>query len=246
MSSIIRLISFTTFLVLNGMVMAYGSVLHSVGIARGVDSTVSYIEHHQYLESGQHLIRYYDNGLRLLVTKELSYPDLPQHPTLKQTDVLRQTEITIETEKMTAVMTQLSLKDWGVFEFELSEEVIIDAGFDAYIRANWGSFEHQPVQQFRFAVAGHFRLIQMEVSSIDSGVEGATFTVTPKNWLIRLILPTISLSYDTTRQLARYQGFSNLKQTGEKRNVVINFKHYEMQTPLSMPLFEWLPQVSGR
>ncbi|MEO2181016.1 MAG: hypothetical protein ABGY43_01770 [bacterium] len=38
MSSVIRLISFTTFLVLKVIVTAYGSVLHSVGIARGVDA----------------------------------------------------------------------------------------------------------------------------------------------------------------------------------------------------------------
>jgi hypothetical protein len=36
MNSIIRLISFTTFLVLKVIVTTYGSVLHSVGIARGV------------------------------------------------------------------------------------------------------------------------------------------------------------------------------------------------------------------
>jgi hypothetical protein len=38
MSSIIRLISFTSFLVLKVIVTAYGSVLHFVGIARGVDA----------------------------------------------------------------------------------------------------------------------------------------------------------------------------------------------------------------
>ena len=37
MSSIISLISSTTFLVLKSIFTAYGSVLHSVGIARGVE-----------------------------------------------------------------------------------------------------------------------------------------------------------------------------------------------------------------
>ena len=37
MSSIISLISSTTFLVLKGIVTAYGPVRHSVGIARGVE-----------------------------------------------------------------------------------------------------------------------------------------------------------------------------------------------------------------
>jgi hypothetical protein len=237
--------SFTGFLTLNVIVMAYGSVLHSVGIARGVDSSVSYIEHHQYFDSGQHLIRYYDNDLGLLLTKELSYPGLPQHPTLKQTDLLRQTEITIETEKTTAFMTKPPLKGGYGFQFELTEDVTIDAGFDAFIRANWGSFEQQLVQQFRFAIAGQLRLIQMEINRVDSFAEGARFTVTPRNWLIRLILPTISLNYDSTRQLTRYQGFSNLKQSGESRSVVTSFKHYEMETPLVMPLVEWLPEISG-
>jgi hypothetical protein len=244
MRNITRLTSFSAFLAFNFIGMAYGSVLHSVGIARGVDSSVSYIEHHQYFESGDHLIRYYDSDLRLLLTKELSYPDLPQHPNLKQVDVLKQTEITIETERNTVFMTEQSLENRGVFKFELTDDVIIDAGFDAYIRANWSSFDRRSTQQFRFAIAGQSRLIQMKISRVDSDSEGASYTVTPRNWLIRLILPTTSLSYDATRQLTRYLGFSNLKQPGESRSVEIRFEHYQLETPLALPLDEWLPVVS--
>jgi len=249
MSNLTKLTSFTVVLTLSLIGSAYGAVQHSLGVARGADSSVSYIEHHQYFESGEHLIRYYDNDRRLLLTKELSYPDLPQHPNLKQTDLLGQTEITIETEQTTAFMTNKSLgkiPDQGeIFEFELTEDIIIDAGFDAYIRANWGSFELQPDQRFRFAIAGQPRLIQMEVSRVESDAEGASFTVTPSNWVIRLLLPSISLRYDASRQLTRYQGFSNLKRSGESRNVEISFEHYQLDTSLSMPLVEWLPAVSG-
>ncbi|MDA0272248.1 MAG: hypothetical protein O3C68_03230 [Proteobacteria bacterium] len=245
MSNLIRLISSTVLLALILIGPVFGAVQHTVGFARVADSSVSYIEHHQYFESGEHLIRYYDNDRRLLLTKELSYPDLPQHPNLKQTDLLRQTEITIQAEQKTAFMTKKSLGEGAVFQIELTKDIIIDAGFDAYIRANWGSFEKQPDQQFRFAIAGQSRLIQMEISRVDVDAEGASFTVTPRNWMIRMILPATSLRYDSARQLIRYEGFSNLKQAGESRNVEISFEHYQLDTPLSMPLPEWLPAVSG-
>ena len=245
MNSIIRLTGFTLILVLQIIGTAYGAVLHSVGIACGDDASVSYIEHHQYFDSGEHVIRYYDSNLRLLLTKELNYPDLPQHPTLKQTDMLRQTEVTIATDRTTAVMTKSSAEKGDVFQFELTEDVIIDAGFDAYIRENWQSFESQPLQQFRFAIAGQSRLIKMEIMKVDSDAGGALFTITPRNWMIRMILPTTRLSYNATRQLSRYEGFSNLKQSDESRNVEIRFEHYQMETPLSMPLVEWLPMVAG-
>ena len=245
MTRLTSLFSFTVVLVLNIIGTAYGSVQHSVGIARGGDSSVSYIEHHQYFESGEHVIRFYDSDLRLLLTKELSYPDLPQHPTLMQTDTLRQTEVTIAIDQTTAVMTKLSTKETDVFQFELTEDVIIDAGFDAYIRENWRSFQTQPVQHFQFAIAGQSRLIQMQIMKVDSDAEGASFTITPRNWLVRMVLPTTSLSYNATRQLTRYEGFSNLKRSGESRNVEISFEHYQMETPLTMPLVEWLPEVAG-
>jgi hypothetical protein len=47
MRNIIRLTSFTAFLTLSIVGTAYASVLHSVGLVRGVDSSVSYIEHYQ-------------------------------------------------------------------------------------------------------------------------------------------------------------------------------------------------------
>jgi hypothetical protein len=37
-------------------------------------------------------------------------------------------------------MKKPSLKGGDVFQLELTEDVIIDAGFDAFIRANWGFF----------------------------------------------------------------------------------------------------------
>jgi hypothetical protein len=236
---------FAALLLLSAAPLASGSVHHSIGVARDVDATVSYIEHHQYLESGHHLIRYYDNDLNLLLTKELSYPDLPQHPTLKQTDLVSQTEIKIEVDKTTALMSRPTSKGGDHFRFDLTADVMIDAGFDAYIRANWTSFKDQPSRLFRFAIAGQRRLIQMELSLLDDVAGGAVFSVKPRNWLLRKLIPKIILSYDAKRQLIRYQGFSNLKQPGEKRNVVISFDHYDSDTPLLMPLTEWLPEISG-
>jgi len=242
---IIGFLALAAILLLSVAPIVSGSVHHSIGIARDVNATVSYIEHHQYLESGHHLIRYYDNDLNLVLTKELSYPELPQHPTLQQTDLVNQTEIKIEINNTTALMTRPTSKEEGHFRFELTADVMIDAGFDAYIRANWSSFDAQPSQSFRLAIAGQRRLIQMELSLLEDGADGAVFSVKPRNWLLRTLIPNILLSYDAKRQLIRYQGFSNLKQPGRKRNVVISFDHYDSARPLSMPLTEWLPEISG-
>jgi hypothetical protein len=226
--------------------IAYGSVRHSVGVAFKDNESVSDIEHHQYFESGHHHIRYYDSELRVLLAKELNYPELPQHPVIKQRDFLRETEITGQVDGQTA-MTEIAYlrgQKSESFQFELTESVFIDAGFDAYIRENWRSFERKPVQEFSFAVIGKRKFIKMQIVRSDSNANGASFLLRPKSWLLRALAPEISLRYDERWQLKRYKGFSNLKQLGEGRNVVINFEHYRSDLPLSLPLPEWVPEVS--
>ena len=226
--------------------IVYGSVRHSVGLAVSDDDCLTYIEHHQYFESGYHHIRYYDKEFRVLLAKELRYPELPQHPAIKQTDFLQEIETTIQVDGQTG-MTEIAYlrnKKSKNFQFELTENVVIDAGFDAYIRENWQSFERQPSQEFSLAVIGKRNLVKMKIVRSDSSVDGASFSVRPKSWLLRTLVPEISLRYDGSRQLIRYKGLSNLKRFGEGRNVVIYFEHYHSELPLSFPLPEWLPEVS--
>ena len=217
---------------------------HTIGVARdATDNSVRYIEHHQYGENGEHEVRYFDPGQNVLLEKQMAYEGLPQHPSIEQTDFVSDTNISIRYETDQATMVTSQGESSENFTFDLSPDIVVDAGFDAYVRENWDNFTTGKARDVTFAIAGQKRLLAMKIKRTSIDDSGASFKVEPANWLVRLLLPEIQLSYDAERRLTRYEGFSNLKPTsGQSRTVVIEFSHYQLDNDLEEPLPQWLPK----
>jgi len=224
---------------------AAATVKHSIGIARNADNSVRYIEHHQYLQDGRHEVRYYDADNQLMLLKEIRYPDLPQHPTISQADFIRAIDTIVEQDREQATIIRNVEGTSDTFSFELADDIIIDAGFDAYIRANFEDLQRQKSTTFKFAVPGQSRLLGMKLRYLGSEEDLSHFSIEPTNWVVRLLVPGIDLYYDDNGQLVRYQGFSNLKPpAGESREVQIDFQHYESDQFLDSPRADWLPDAT--
>lgn len=222
---------------------AAATVSHTIGVARDAsDNSVRYIEHHQYSEDGQHEIRYFDPGQNILLEKLMAYEGLPQHPRIEQKDYISDTNIVIryDTDRATMVTSKGPVTE--DFTFEVTPDIVVDAGFDAYIRENWENFKNGKTHNVTFAIAGQSRLLPMKIERTAFSESGASFKVQPANWLVRMLLPEIQLSYNEERQLTRYEGFSNLKpSSGQSRTVIIEFSHYQLEDDLEQPLLQWLP-----
>ena len=191
--------------------VAAAAVTHTVGIARDSDDIVQYIEHHRYLESGAHEVRYYDPSFRLLLEKQLAYPAAGHQPELDQQDPVNEISVTIRRQGNSALMRRLTADDTEEYRFELSDDVIIDAGFDAYIQQEWSGFETDPEREIRLAVAGQSRLLKMKLTYLGDQ-DG-------------------QLVYDADRRLQVYDGLSNLPlNTGP---VSIEFRHMK-EDPLPL------------
>ncbi len=219
------------------------AVRHTIGIARDAqDNSVRYIEHHQYDDNGQHEVRYFDPSQNILLEKLMAYDGLPQHPSIVQRDYLRDTQVEVRYGKEVATMVTSQGDKSEQFTFDISPEIVVDAGFDAYIRDNWARFDQQSRQEVTFAIAGQSRLLPMKIERTDVREYGASFRVIPANWLVRMLFPEIRLNYDENRHLVRYEGFTNLKtETNQSRDVVIEFSHYFLGGDLAQPLPQWLP-----
>ena len=222
------------------------NVMHSIGVARDATSeSIRYIEHHQYLASGDHRVTYFDPQGEVLVTKQLSYPSLPQHPDILQEDVRRNVALAAKVDGNVVRMSQAQNGQTKNYEIGLDEKVIVDAGFDRYLRENWDLFEPGVSQTYKFAVAGQARLLNVAITKLaQTNATGATtFTIRPTNLLVRIVLPEIRLVYDQARRLSAYSGFTNLKlPQGGSKSVVINFEHYHSSDVLPRPRAEWWPQ----
>ena len=214
------------------------AVQHTVGVARDADDqTIRYFEHHQYLDDGQHLIRYYTQDLELIAFKNLKYGAVPQHPEIAQANLLDNTQVTIKPEADSLTMVRTTGDNVDEIQLPLDLKTVIDAGFDAYVRDAWDEITRAAPTQVRFAIAGQRRTLAMQIIR----EEDYRFTIRPNNWLIRSILPKIHLEYDDQRRLSRYQGFSNFSpSSGESMTVNIEFTHFELDQELDRPPMEWI------
>lgn len=217
-------------------------IRHTIGLARDAeDQSLRYIEHHQYLDEETHLVRYFDADLDLILTKEISYPGLPQHPVIIQRDFVNETDIVFEHFEGMATMIRENRNDRQEFSFELADNIIIDAGFDAFIRENWEALSNDRPRRYKMAIVGQSRLLSVNVSLESRTLETSTFSIRPVNWLVRLLLPEVRLTYDSDRRLLTYRGLSNLKPgPSESRAVTIDFDHYALDSSLEMPLSQWI------
>jgi hypothetical protein len=238
-----------------GRLSAEGSVSHAVGIARDASSLrVSYIEHHQGLPSGAQRIDYYRADLTPIAYKLLAYPGKPQHPSIEQENFALGTKSRVSPSTDDIKMWRSEAGEVTSTSLPASDGLIVDAGFDAFIKANWGSLLDKPARRVEFVAAGSARTLKMRLNVEESDESGLVkFSITPSSWLVRMFLPSLSFFYDQRRSLQRYEGYSNfVPPDSDSQQVVVEFTYYETASPLRRPRAAWLlaplavPALSGK
>lgn len=222
---------------------ALAAVTHSIGIARDTENqTLRYVEHHQYLPSGDHLITYFDHAGKIIATKVLTYPGLPQHPEIVQTDYSRDTLVETNNTDQTVKMIRRVGGQVETFDVPLDDTTIVDAGFDNFLRNNWQTFDAGVPQVYKLAVAGQDRLLKVEIMKKSGAGINTAFTIKPRNFFIRLLVPEMRLLYDPKHRLLAYEGLTNLNLAeGQDRKVSIEFNHYKSAEVLARPRSQWIP-----
>lgn len=223
---------------------ALASVDHILGIARDVsDDSVRYIEHHQHLADGSRRVDYYSPSMDLLAFKRLTYPGLPQHPQISQKDLQEDVQVEVTQAEGMLTMRRTTSDSTDTSSFPLSDSMVVDAGFDQYIRTHWEQLLGADEVQIDFAVAGMGRLLPVNVK-LDKVLDGKTwFSIEPANWFIRALVPEIFVGYDSQRRLSAYRGVGGVKrQSGDSKIVTVKFDHYQLDEALDAPLQGWLPE----
>lgn len=218
------------------------NVDHTVGIARGAnDDNIRYIEHHQYLPDGRHHVDYYAPDMVRIAYKRLTYPSLARQPAIEQEDLARNLQISVEPQEEVIKMVRKENGEVRNMEIERSPDMVIDAGFDAYIKDAWSSLLADEASHVEFVVAGVDRTLRMKIEVTDKRDDRVDFRVSANNFFLGLFFPPIELTYSRDRKLMRYAGFSNVTIARDQRDVVITFDHYKTDAPLDTPLADWLP-----
>ncbi|MDJ0778709.1 MAG: hypothetical protein QNJ85_12655 [Gammaproteobacteria bacterium] len=97
---------------------------------------------------------------------------------------------------------------------EPGTQVVIDAGFDYFVRNHWDELVSGEIKEFAFPFAARSSLVDLRIRRFGCSYESETdqcFRLELSNWLYRMLAAPIELGYDATdRRLTRYRGLSNI------------------------------------
>jgi hypothetical protein len=117
--------------------------------------------------------------------------------------------------------------------FEEDDNLVVDAGFDRYLRSKWTELDNGEVVKFSFLVVGYEDPLKMRAERRDSDSciqEELCLEISLDSWFLGLLADPIALAYSRDeRRLLRYQGLSNMRaENGDSLQVSIQY-HYSEQ-----------------
>ncbi len=102
--------------------------------------------------------------------------------------------------------------------------VVIDAGFDGFVRQHWNELVSGETREFQFPFANRESLVQLRIQPRTCSYQTQSdqcFRLDLANWLLRMMVEPIELGYDLeSRRLARFRGLSNISDEGGNGLVV--------------------------
>jgi hypothetical protein len=185
-----------------------------VGEAYSMDgSELQYREVHSCTSAGEQcLVEYrYPEG-ELFARKHINYSDSQQSPSLRIED--------------------LRVGETVLVDKEFGDEVVVDAGFDHYVRLRWTELAGGEGVNFPFLVVGREKPIKMlarKDRDSDCPDTRLCLEITLDNWLLAAIVSPIELQYDQgSRRLLQFKGISNIRDDeGKSQDVRIIYRYTE-------------------
>jgi len=111
-----------------------------------------------------------------------------------------------------------------------SENFVIDAGFDHYIRLNWDVLISDKETVIQYLIPSHLKSIDLRITQAACKDEAddsrICFIVAADNWLYRMLSSSLFLSYDKQhKRLMTFSGRSNISdKNGNYQDITIHYK----------------------
>ena len=112
--------------------------------------------------------------------------------------------------------------------------VVIDAGFDEFVLANWDELVAGENLEFQFPFADREALVELRIGRLGCSYDSVTdqcFRLDLANWFFRMLVKPIELGYDPdSRRLVRYRGLSNIGDA-EGNGLVVDLRYDYRNVP---------------
>lgn len=219
---------------------ASNRLLSAIGEARNPNTgELLYLEHHyQTADSKTMEIEYLYPSNRTFAVKSLDFSSSNIAPSFTLTDMRFDQSLSASWNNSELLLSRGKLPTIQTKSITTSkkETLVVDAGFDAFIRQHWSALAQGETVKFDFAVParlGSVKLSAQQVSCEEFSEGHSCFTINASNRLLRLVLPAIQLAYeDANQRLLSFQGLSNLENDdGDGQLVHITYQHFEQESP---------------
>lgn len=194
-------------------------VLEYQGIARDLENPerVLYTEYHRLqLNNGKPVSReveYRAPDGRLLASKSNRYGDNPATPEFVLQDARKAYRESARFEKNALVLSLEAQNQRAEKTFrDVPDNLIIDAGFDDFVRKHWDRLSNGKRVKFHFASAVRQDLIEFRLEPQRSNEQEVVLSMRLSSRLLAWLLDPIELTYDrNTQRLLRYRGLTNIQ-----------------------------------
>ena len=244
-----RLVGSLLLVSLSGPLAAAGNIGDTVGMAYDLQSgELLYRETHCISSDGlDREVVYQDPDDKLIARKLLDYTTGETTPSFVQFNHYSRESIEVGFDQGSVSMKVIDSDSRSVNKAALAQPgetmpVVIDAGFDGFVRQHWDELLAGAEREFQFPFADRQSLVELRIQPLSCSYETQTdqcFRLDLANWLLRVLVKPIELGYDAdSRRLTRYRGLSNIGDAnGDGLEVDIRYR-YDDVAPQACQIIE--------
>ena len=147
--------------------------------------------------------------------KKLHYDQPPTAPSFTLTDSRNQEslQVTVESEHISILHSHNDKQHTA--KVEIQSPLVVDAGFDPFVRQHWQSLHQGESETFFFLLPRRERLVELKLSSRPCAEYDPDLflclSLDINNWFLRMLVDTVELTYQRSdKRLVQYRGVSNL------------------------------------
>ncbi|MBA34686.1 MAG: hypothetical protein CMI14_04545 [Oleispira sp.] len=199
-----------------------------------------YTEHHKYLDEMNHEVRYKEANGELFAIKRIDYQDSLYSPNILQRNNRNGELIDIKikdkiNKKISIRYQENDKEDVKKDQVDFTPKLIIDAGFDQYIKSNWDTLvninntkKELTIDYLIPSALDHYKLSIKKVNC--EKIDNYCFSISASNFFINLFSSDLKLTYrkldENPPRLTSFQGRSNICDSeGNYQDVTIMYKY---------------------
>ncbi|MFL1405185.1 hypothetical protein ACJO2E_07565 [Marinobacter sp. M1N3S26] len=156
---------------------------------------------------------------KAFATKALTYPNSLQTPDVdfRQPSFGERLNIVRKGDTL-AIDWSIEGEEGGSWTLNPGPDLVIDAGFDHFIRANWTTLTTGDSVTFRFLAPTRGEAYDFVVEPAPEAINGAhhSFRIRPEGLIMRLAVDPIRLGYGDDGLLTHYQGLGNIRRNQDE------------------------------